>query len=84
MAAKRDLETLRRDYAGNSQKAAALSRIISSYVAVRNGESKVTALNQAIEAAPRDLANVIPNVKQVLKQKQDLYNALQQTYSLLR
>ena len=39
MAAKRDLEALRGDYAGNPQTSAALTRIISSYVAALNDES---------------------------------------------
>jgi hypothetical protein len=41
MAAKRDLEALRGDYGGNSQTSAALTRIISSYVAALNDESKL-------------------------------------------
>ena len=82
-AAKRDLEALRRYYAGNSQIAVALNRIISSYVAVLNDGSKLPTLNQAIEDAPPDLAKVIPNAKQVLEQIQDLDNALQQIRSLL-
>lgn len=83
-AAKRDLEALRADYAGNSQTSAALSRIISSYVDVMNDDSKLTALNQAIEGAPQELANLIPNAKRVLEQKQDLNNTLIQTRSVLR
>ena len=83
-AAKRDLEALRGDYAGNPQSSAALTRIISSYVAALNDESRLAALNQAIEAAPQELANVIPNAKRVLEQKQDLTNVLLQTRTLLQ
>jgi hypothetical protein len=83
-AAKRDLEALRGDYTGNSQTSAALTRIISSYVAALNDESKLALLNQAVEGAPQELASVIPNVKRVLEQKQDLNNALQQTCALLQ
>lgn len=83
-AAKRDLEALRGDYSGNSQTSAALSRIISSYVAALNDESKLPALNQAVEGAPQELANVIPNAKRVLEQKQDLNNTLLQTRALLQ
>ncbi|MGH9517102.1 MAG: hypothetical protein ACRD3P_15650 [Terriglobales bacterium] len=83
-AAKRDLENLRGDYAGSSQTSAALTRIISSYVAALNDESKLPALNQAVESAPQQLANVIPNAKRVLEQKQDLNNTLLQTRALLQ
>ena len=83
-AAKRDLEALRGDYAGNSQTSAALTRIISSYVAALNDESKLPALNQVVQGAPQELANVIPNAKRVLEQKQDLSNTLLQTRAVLQ
>ncbi|MFZ0279637.1 MAG: hypothetical protein WA254_06140 [Candidatus Sulfotelmatobacter sp.] len=83
-AAKRDLEALRGDYPKNSQTSAALSRIILSYAAALNDESKLPALNQAVQGAPQELANVIPNVRRVLQQKQDLNNTLLQTRALLR
>ena len=83
-AAKRDLEALRGDYAGNSQTSAALTRIISSYVAALNDESKLPALDQAVQGAPQELANVIPNAKRVLEQKQDLNNALLQARAVLQ
>lgn len=84
MAAKRDLEALRGDYAGNSQTSAALTRIISSYVAALNDESKLPGLDQAVQGAPQELANVIPNAKRVLEQKQDLNNTLLQTRAVLQ
>jgi hypothetical protein len=84
MAAQRDLEALRGDYAGNSQTSAVLTRIISSYVAALNDESKLPALDQAVQGAPQELANVIPNAKRVLEQKQDLNNTLLQTRGVLQ
>lgn len=84
MAAKRDLEALRGDYAGNSQTSAALTRIISSYVAVLSDESKLPALEQAVQAAPQELASLIPNAKRILEQKQDLNNTLLQTRTILQ
>ncbi|MEY2412303.1 MAG: hypothetical protein QOD84_909 [Acidobacteriaceae bacterium] len=84
MAAKRDLEALRGDYRGKSPTSAALTRIISSYVAALNDESKLPALDQAVKGSPRELANVIPNAKRVLEQKQDLNNALLQARSVLQ
>jgi hypothetical protein len=82
-AAKRDLEALRADYAANPQTSAALTRIISSYAAALNDEAKLPGLNQIIVSAPPQLANVIPNAKRVLEQKQDLNNTLLQTRALL-
>ena len=84
MAAKRDLEALRQYYVGNSQTTTALNRIIPSYVAVLNDKLKLSALNQALEGAPQELAKLIPNAKQVLEQKQDLDKILQQTRSVLQ
>ncbi len=83
-AAKRDLEALRADYADNSQTSAALTRIISSYGNVMNDDSKLPALNQAIEGAPQELANLIPNARRVLEQKQELNSTLIQTRSVLQ
>ncbi|PYT97735.1 MAG: hypothetical protein DMG38_18805 [Acidobacteria bacterium] len=83
-AAKRDLEALRGHYAEDSQTSAALTRIISSYVAVLDDPSKLPMLNVAIDSAPQQLANVIPNAKRVLEQKQDFINRLLQTRSLLQ
>lgn len=84
LAAKRDLEALRGDYAGNPQTSAALTRITSAYVAALNDESKLPALNQSVEGAPQELANAIPNAKRVLEQAQELSNTLQQVRSLLQ
>jgi hypothetical protein len=84
MAAKRDLDALHADYAGNSQASSALTRIISSYVDAMNDDSRLPALNQAMEGAPQTLANVIPNAKRVLEQKQDLNSTLLQTRALLQ
>ncbi|HTW60022.1 MAG TPA: hypothetical protein VMD99_18000 [Terriglobales bacterium] len=84
MAAKLDLEALGGDYAGNSQASAALTRILSSYVAALNDQSKLPALDQAVQNAPEELARLIPNAKRVLEQKQDLNNMLLQTRALLQ
>jgi hypothetical protein len=49
-----------------------------------NDASRLPALNQAIEGAPQELANVIPNAKRVLEQKLDLNNTLLQIRSMLQ
>jgi hypothetical protein len=83
-AAKLDLEGLRGQYAGDSVTSTALTRIISSYAAALDDQSKLPILDEAIHSAPRQLANLIPNAKRVLEQKQDLNNRLLQTRSLLQ
>jgi hypothetical protein len=83
-AAKLDLEGLRSHYVGDSVTSTALTRIISSYVAVLDARSKLLALDEAIHSAPQQLANLIPNAKRVLEQKQDLNNRLLRTRSLLQ
>ena len=83
-AAKLDLEGLRSHYAADLVTSTALTRIISSYVAVFEDQSKLPALKEAIHSAPQQLANLIPNAKRVLEQKQDLNNRLLQTRSLLQ
>jgi len=83
-AARRDLESLRGHYAGDSQASAALTRIVSSYLAVLDDQSKLPVLDEAIRSAPQQLASLIPNARRVLEQKQDLNNRLLQTRSLLQ
>jgi hypothetical protein len=84
MAARRDLEALRGDYAGKSQTSAALTLIISSYVAALTDESKLPALDKAVQGAPQELGNVIPDAKRVLEQEQELNNTLLHTRALLQ
>jgi hypothetical protein len=83
-AARRDLQALRMHYAKDPQAAAALNRIVSSYSAFLNDQSKLPILTEAINGAPQELASVIPNPKRVLEQKQELADKLQQTRGLLR
>ena len=67
MAAKRDLETLRETYVHSTQASAALTGIVSSYLAALNDESMLPSLDQAIEASPEDLAGVIPITTRILE-----------------
>lgn len=83
-AAKHDLTALGRNYAGNSQAAAALKQLIPIYVEAVSDASNIPALNRATAEAPKDLVNVIPNIKGVLKAKRDLSDALRRTRSSLR
>jgi hypothetical protein len=55
-AAKLDLEGLRGQYAGDSVTSTALTRIISSCVAVLEDQSKLPTLDEAIHSAPQQLA----------------------------
>jgi len=83
-AAKRDLEALGAHYSGESRVSAALSRITSSYTAFLKDESNLSSLMDAINHAPAELANLIPNPKRVGEQKQELSEKLQQTRMLLQ
>ena len=83
-AAKRDLESLRGRYANDPQASAALTRIISSYVAALNDPSKMPAMKEVIGSAPQSLADLIPNPQRVLEEKQNLSRQLLQTQALLQ
>jgi hypothetical protein len=82
-AAKRDLESLRGRYSSDPQGSAALTRIISSYVATLNDPSSMPAMKEVIAGAPQSLADLIPNPQRVLEEKQNLSNQLLQTRALL-
>src|SRR2546429_253370 len=62
-AAKLDLEGLRSHYARDPITSTALTRIISSYVAVLEDQSKLPTLDEAMHSAPQQPANLIPNAK---------------------
>jgi hypothetical protein len=83
-AAKRDMEALAPRYSGDSQGAAALSRIISAYGAFLKDESNLASLMNAINQAPPDLQGLIPNPKRVEQQKQEFTNKLQQLRAVLQ
>ena len=83
-ATKLDLEGLRSHYARDAVSSTALTRIISSYIAVLDDQSKLSTLDEVMHSVPQQLANLIPNAKRVLEQKQDLNNRLLQTRSLLQ
>lgn len=83
-AAKRDLEALRGRYSNDPPTSAALTRIISFYVAALNVPSKLPAVKEAIGSAPQPLADLIPNPKRVWEEKQDLSNQLAQARALLQ
>ncbi len=83
-AAKRDLEALRGRYATDAVSSAALTRIISAYLAVLDDPSRISTLNEAIRSAPQQLADLIPNAARVLEQKEELSNKLLETRSLLK
>jgi hypothetical protein len=83
-AAKRDLQALGAQYSGESRVSSALSRITSSYTSFLKDESNLPSLMDAINHAPPELANLIPNPKRVQQQKQELSQKLQQTRMLLQ
>ena len=83
-AAKKDLEALGSHYSGDSRVSVALSSIVSSYTAFLKDESNLPSLMDAINHAPPELAQLIPNPKRVEEQKQELSDKLQQTRMLLQ
>ena len=83
-AAKRDLEGLGARYAQEPRTSAALSRIASSYGAFLKDQAKLSILTEAINGAPPELANLIPNPKRVEEQKRELADRLLQTRALLQ
>jgi hypothetical protein len=82
-AAKRDLEAIGARYSGNSRLSAALGRITPLYASFLKDESNLASLMDAINHAPQELADLIPNPKRVQEQKQELSERLQQTRALL-
>jgi hypothetical protein len=83
-AAKKDLEALGSHYPGDSRVSVTLSSIVSSYTAFLKDESNLPRLMDAINHAPPELAQLIPNPKRVQEQKQELSEKLQQTRILLQ
>ena len=83
-AAKRDLEALRTHYAADPTTSAALDRIVGSYSAFLQDQSKLPMLTEAISSAPSEMARLIPNPKRVAEQKQDLADKLSQARALLQ
>jgi len=83
-AARKDLEALRTHYAADPSTSAALDRIVGSYSAFLKDQSKLPMLTDAISSAPPELANLVPNPKRVLEQKQDLADKLSQARALLQ
>jgi len=80
-AMKRELEILP---AHDAQDAAARDRIKASYVRLFNNPGMLAELQQTISGAPKQLADVIPNPKRVLDEKQELTDRLQQTRAVLQ
>jgi hypothetical protein len=63
---------------------AALAKVIPSYAAMLTDPSLLAGLQETIAGAPKQLADIIPNPKRVLEEKQDLTDKLEQIRSLLQ
>ena len=83
-ATKRDLESLRGRFSRDPEASAALTRIISSYIGALNGPANLPALQEVIAGAPVRVADLIPNPKRVLEEKQDLADKLSQTRAIVQ
>jgi hypothetical protein len=83
-AARRDVESLRGRYATDPQASAALTQIITSYVGALNDPSRLPALQQVLDSAPKQVADLVPNAARVLEQKRELREKLAQLRSVLQ
>ncbi|HET8887686.1 MAG TPA: hypothetical protein VFQ41_02185 [Candidatus Angelobacter sp.] len=80
-AMKREMQVLPTH---DAQGVAALDKIAASYVRMLSNPGTLPDLQQTIRNAPKQIADLIPNPKRVLDEKQDLTDRLQQVRSLLR
>ena len=80
-AIKREMEVLPTH---DAQSAAARDRIAASYVRLLSNPGTLPDLQKTISSSPKQIADLIPNPKRVLDEKQDLTDRLQQTRSLLQ
>ena len=68
----------------DSKSAAALAKIIPTYASMLSDPSLLAGLQETIAGAPKQLADLIPNPKRVLEEKQDLAYKLEQIRSALQ
>ena len=68
----------------DSKSLAALAKVIPSYAAMLTDPSLLAGLQETIAGAPKQLADLIPNPKRVLEEKQDLTDKLEQIRSSLQ
>lgn len=80
-AMKREMEVLPTH---DAQGTAARDKIAASYIKLFSNPGTLPDLQQTIAAAPKQVADLVPNPKRVLDEKQELTERLQQTKSLLQ
>lgn len=80
-AMKREMEVLPTH---DARDAAARDKIAASYLRMLSNPETLPDLQQTISSAPKQIADLIPNPKRVLDEKQDLTDRLQQTRRLLQ
>jgi hypothetical protein len=80
-AMKREMEVLPTH---DAQEAAARDKIAAAYLRMISNPGTLPELQQTISSAPKEIADIIPNPKRVLDQKQALTDKLQQTRMLLQ
>ena len=68
----------------DAQEAAARDKIGTAYLKVLSNPGTLSDLQQTISNAPKQIADLIPNPKRVLDQKQNLTDRLQQTRAALQ
>lgn len=80
-AMKRELAIVRSE---DARAASARDKIAVSYARLFSNPSTLPELQQMISSAPKQIADLIPNPRRVLEEKQELTETLQQTRSLLQ
>lgn len=80
-AIKREMEILPTH---DAQGAAARDKIEAAYLRLLSNPGTLPELQQTINSAPKEIADLIPNPKRVLDQKQELTDSLQQTRTALQ
>lgn len=80
-AMKREMDVLPTH---DARDAAARDKIAASYLRLLSNPETLPDLQQTISSAPKQIADLIPNPKRVLDEKQDLTDRLQQTRTLLQ
>jgi hypothetical protein len=68
----------------DSKALAALAKIIPAYGAMLSDPSLLAGLQETIAGAPKQLAEIIPNPKRVLEEKQNLTEKILKLHSLLQ
>jgi hypothetical protein len=66
------------------QESVSLASVTQAYIAAANDPAQLSNFDQALAAVPMPLHDVIPSAKEVIEQKTELDQRIQQTRSSLQ